>query len=111
MIAEHSMVVLTNDIPTSGLFAGDVGAVVHVYPGGSAYEVEFVDGDGSTVACITLDAKNVRTIDVRTIDRGELLHTRRHAAGTNNSRDQSPRSVDDWPIPSDLVIVSVPRLK
>ncbi len=86
MIAEHSMVVLTNDIPTSGLFAGDVGAVVHVYPGGSAYEVEFVDGDGSTVACITLDAKNVRTID-----RGELLHTRRHAAGTNNSRDQSPR--------------------
>ncbi len=39
----------------------------------SAYEVEFVDGDGSTVACITLEAKHVRTIDL-----GELLHTRRH---------------------------------
>lgn len=86
MIAEHSMVVLTNDIPTSGLFAADVGAVVHVYPGGSAYEVEFVDGDGSTVACITLEAKNVRTIDPC-----ELLHTRRHVTGTNNSMDQSPQ--------------------
>ena len=84
MIAEHTMVVLNNDKPASGLFAGDVGAVVHVYAGGSAYEVEFVDGDGSTVACITLDAK-----EVRTIDRGELLHTRRHAEGTNRMLDRS----------------------
>lgn len=86
MIAEHSMVVLTDDIPASGLFAGDVGAVVHVYANGSAYDVEFVDGDGSTVACVTLEAKSVRTID-----RGELLHTRRHAMGTNNTMDQSPQ--------------------
>ncbi len=86
MIAEHSMVVLNIDKPASGLFAGDVGAVVHVHASGSAYEVEFVDGDGSTVACITLDAK-----EVRTIDRGELLHTRRYAEGTNNTMDQSPQ--------------------
>ncbi len=78
MIAEHAMVVLKLDKPSSGLFAGDVGAVVHVYPNGAAYEVEFVDGDGTTVACITLDAK-----DVRSIDRGELLHTRRRDGGTN----------------------------
>ena len=84
MIAEHAMVVLNCDKPSSGLNAGDVGAVVHVYANGTAYEVEFVDGDGSTVACITLDAK-----DVRNIERGELLHTRRHAEGTNTMLDRS----------------------
>jgi hypothetical protein len=78
MIAEHAMVVLNYDKPSSGLYAGDVGAVVHVYSNGAAYEVEFVDGDGTTVACITLDAK-----DVRSIDRGELLHIRRREDGTS----------------------------
>ena len=81
MIAEHAMVVLNYDKPSSGLYAGDVGAVVHVYSNGSAYEVEFVDGDGTTVACITLDAK-----DVRNIDRGELLHTRRRDDGTKSGK-------------------------
>ena len=84
MIAEHAMVVLSCDKPSSGLYAGDVGAVVHVYSNGAAYEVEFVDGDGTSVACITLDAK-----DVRNIDRGELLHIRRRAVGTNQSRVSS----------------------
>jgi len=84
MIAEHAMVVLNCDKPSSGLYAGDVGAVVHVCSNGAAYEVEFIDGDGTTVACITIDSK-----DVRTIDRGELLHTRRHVDGTNNPMDRS----------------------
>ncbi|MGH8696935.1 MAG: DUF4926 domain-containing protein, partial [Burkholderiales bacterium] len=34
MIGEHDSVVLTKDLPSSGLIAGDVGVVVHVYPGG-----------------------------------------------------------------------------
>jgi hypothetical protein len=84
MITEHAMVVLNFDKPASGLFAGDVGAVVHVYSNGAAYEVEFVDGDGTTVACITLDAK-----DVCSIDRGEVLHTRRRDDGTNKMLDRS----------------------
>ena len=84
MIAEDAMVVLNCDKPSSGLYAGDVGAVVHVYSSGAAFEVEFVDGDGTTVACITLDAK-----DVRNIDRGELLHTRRREDGTNKMLDRS----------------------
>ena len=86
MIALHGMVVLNCDKPSSGLYAGDVGAVVYVYANGAAYEVEFVDGDGTTVACITLDSK-----DVRKIDRGEMLHTRRHDEGTNKVMDQSPQ--------------------
>ncbi len=74
MIAEHSMVVLNDDWTADGLHAGDVGAVVHVYGDGKAYEVEFVDGNGTTVALLTLDAA-----DVRPIEAGELLHTRRRA--------------------------------
>jgi len=73
MLAEHSLVVLTRDIPESGLYAGDVGAIVHIYEQGAAYEVEFVDGDGTTIALVTLKSESVRPVG-----RGELLHTRRH---------------------------------
>lgn len=44
MFTEHSLVVLTHDRTADGLHSGDVGAVVHAYPGGKAYEAEFVDG-------------------------------------------------------------------
>ena len=72
MLAEHSLVVLTRDIPESGLDAGDVGAIVHIYGQGVAYEVEFVDGVGTTVALVTLKSESVRAVGS-----GELLHTRR----------------------------------
>jgi hypothetical protein len=39
MIREHDSVVLTQALEGLGLIAGDVGVVVHVYPGGAAYEV------------------------------------------------------------------------
>jgi hypothetical protein len=60
MIAEHASVVLTENIPASGLEAGDVGVVVHVHPEGKAYEVEFMSLDGGTVAIQTLEARQVR---------------------------------------------------
>ncbi len=71
MITEHSLVVLNREIADAGLHSGDVGAVVAIYANGKAYEVEFVDGDGSTVALLTLEAD-----DVRPIQAGELLHAR-----------------------------------
>lgn len=74
MIAEHSMVVLNRDRAADGLHVGDVGAVVHVYENGKAYEVEFVAGDGATVALLTLEPQEVRLIEA-----GEVLHTRRRA--------------------------------
>ncbi len=49
MISEHSMVVLNRDLAADGLYAGDVGALVHVHGQGKAYEVEFVEGDGSNL--------------------------------------------------------------
>lgn len=71
-IAEHSLVVLKRERSAEKLSAGDVGAVVHIYEGGKGYEVEFVDGDGTTVALLTLAADEVRPLDP-----GELLHARR----------------------------------
>ena len=55
MIGEHDSVVLTGDIPEHALRAGDVGTVVNVYEAGRAFEVEFVAGDGRTVAVLTLE--------------------------------------------------------
>ena len=46
MIKEHEDIVLTVDLPSAGLMAGDVGVVVHIYEGGKAYEVEFIALDG-----------------------------------------------------------------
>ena len=71
MITEHSIVVLNRELPDHGLHAGDVGAVVAIYANRRAYEVEFVDGEGTTIALMTLAPE-----DVRTIQAGELLHTR-----------------------------------
>ncbi len=70
-LAEHDVVVLTRDLPNHALRAGDVGAVVHVYPDGQAYEVEFVTGSGHTLAVETLEPK-----DVRSLGDSEILHIR-----------------------------------
>lgn len=72
MIAANSLVVLKEDRPADGLRAGVVGTVVHVYGRGEAYEVEFVEGDGATVAVLTLEAGDVRPIEAK-----EVLHARR----------------------------------
>ena len=68
---EHDCVVLTKPIADHGLQAGDVGAIVHVYQNGQAFEVEFVAGNGTTVAVITLDRSAVRPIYG-----SEILHVR-----------------------------------
>jgi hypothetical protein len=51
-----------------------VGAVVHVYEGGKAYEVEFVTGEGKTIAVATL-----RAGDIRPMQRADILHVREFA--------------------------------
>jgi hypothetical protein len=68
-------VVLAQPIPEHDLKPGDVCTVVHVYRDGAAVEVEFVSGDGHTLAVLTLDANYVRPINER-----EILHVRELAA-------------------------------
>ena len=71
MLQELDTVVLTKNLPSSGLQQGDVGAVVHLYPGGTAYEVEFVAADGRTIALLTLTEDEIRHRKA-----SEILHVR-----------------------------------
>jgi len=71
MIQEHDTVVVNRDLKEAGLIAGDIGAVVHVYEGKDMAEVEFVTGEGSTIAVVTLSFT-----EIRPIGRREILHAR-----------------------------------
>ena len=71
MIRELETIVLLRDFPERGLAKGDVGAVVHRYSNGEAYEVEFVTADGRTVAVLTLNES-----EIRSMAREEILHVR-----------------------------------
>lgn len=66
-------VVLAHDVPEHDLWAGDLGAVVEIYPEGDV-EVEFVRDSRVTQALLTLSEQDVRRIDSR-----DLLTTQRLA--------------------------------
>ncbi len=68
---ELDTVVITRNFPEHGLRKGDVGAVVHVYSEGKAFEVEFVTAAGETQALLTIKAE-----DVRPMAGTEILHAR-----------------------------------
>jgi hypothetical protein len=70
---ELDTVVLTKSMPALGLEAGDVGAIVHRHSP-EAFEVEFVTGEGGTVAVATLNASDLRRIGAE-----DILHVRRLA--------------------------------
>jgi hypothetical protein len=55
-------VVLVKELPYSGLYPGDIGAVVALYePDG--VKVEFVSATGNTRALVTLKAADVRPVN------------------------------------------------
>ena len=74
MIKEFDPVVLTKNLPDSGLEAGDVGWVVLVHGDGAGYEVEFVTLAGETVSVVTVPAPALRPVAAR-----EIAHARRVA--------------------------------
>ena len=71
MVKELDTVILTHAIKEHGLEGGDIGAVVHCYPEGAAFEVEFLSAEGKTIALLTLDET-----DVRPMGGSEILHVR-----------------------------------
>lgn len=71
MIREHDRVVLTAPVAKESLEIGDVGTVVHVYPDGKAFEVEFTTLDGRTAAVATVEASSIRPVTGR-----EITHSR-----------------------------------
>jgi len=71
MFHELDTVVLSHDIKEYNLTRGDVGAIVHCHAGNKAYEVEFITGEGKTIAVFTLANQ-----DIRPMERQEILHVR-----------------------------------
>ena len=72
---EHDVVVLRHNIDEYALRKDDVGTIVHIYDGGGAMEVEFVSGEGRTVAVVTLEKDAVRSMGDR-----DILHVREMVA-------------------------------
>jgi hypothetical protein len=68
---EHETVVLMHDLPEHKLEAGDLGAIVHCYSEGVAYEVEFVTFSGQTAALVTLKPSEIRPVAFN-----EIAHAR-----------------------------------
>lgn len=64
-------VVLTHDLKGRELKKGDMGAVVQIYDGGEAFEVEFITANGKTVALLTLNPS-----DIRKVAKNEIIHAR-----------------------------------
>ena len=62
-IQELDIVALTHSLPEYGLKQGDQGAIVHVYPNGQIFEVEFVNSDGTTQALLTISAINLQKVN------------------------------------------------
>ena len=71
MVRELDTVVLTHAIKEYGLEGGDTGAVVHCYPEGTAFEVEFLTAEGKTIVLLTLNET-----EVRPLGGSEILHVR-----------------------------------
>lgn len=67
MLKEHDVVTITVDLPEHGLSAGDVGAVVHCYPGRDAYEVDFVDERGRARGVVTLPGSQLLRLNLSSI--------------------------------------------
>ena len=56
----YDVVELAEDLPDEGLRAGTLGTIVDDYPGSADFEVEFADGDGRTLALLTLRGDQLR---------------------------------------------------
>jgi hypothetical protein len=60
----YDLVRLTVDLPAEGLSAGAVGAVVHVFENPNlAYEIEFADENGRTIAQLPLTPDQIQKVD------------------------------------------------
>jgi hypothetical protein len=58
---ELDVVTLATDLPDHGLSAGATGTVVHIFHTPyTAYEVEFTDAEGVTIATVPLTADQLR---------------------------------------------------
>ena len=76
MFKELDCVILTTDIDEEDLKAGDAGTIVHMYPGGDAFIVEFLTLDGDTIALIDVLPSQARPVTSK-----DVTHARRVDVG------------------------------
>lgn len=62
MFKEHDCVTLTSDIEEKGLKSGDGGTIVHIYPGGDVFVVEFISPDGYTADIVDVPVSQVKAM-------------------------------------------------
>lgn len=67
MLHEHDTVTIKVDVPEERLRAGDVGAVVHVYPGRDAYEVDVLDEGGRSRGVVTLRGDQLLRLNLNSL--------------------------------------------
>ena len=60
MFNEHDCVTLTADFEEKGLKSGDGGTIVHIYPGGEVFVVEFVSSDGYSADIVEVPKSQIR---------------------------------------------------
>jgi len=70
---EFDLAVLRQDLAKLGLKKGDIGTIVIVHKGRKAYEVEFADLDGRTIALVTLTASQIRRVQRRDVSHVRLV--------------------------------------
>lgn len=73
-MTELETIVLSHDIPEHGLQAGDIGVIVHLRNDDN-FQVEFVSGEGDTVALLDLSLNDIRPMAPK-----EILHARKISA-------------------------------
>jgi hypothetical protein len=61
------VVTLTNDLPEYSLWRGQVGTVVEILAGGTAFEVEFSDRDGRTYESLGLRPNQIMVLHYQPI--------------------------------------------
>lgn len=64
MFGELSTVILAHDITEYSLTKGDEGTIVYIYGNGEAYEVEFINSHGETIAVLTLNPSEIRALEI-----------------------------------------------
>ena len=80
MFKELDCVILTTDIDEEDLKAGDAGTIVHMYPGGDAFIVEFLTLDGDTIALIDVLPSQARPVTSK-----DITHARNLEAAVQSS--------------------------
>jgi hypothetical protein len=61
-LAQYDVVRLRRDMVEPPLATGVIGAIVLVHEGGTAYEVEFCDSEGVTLALMTLTEDDLEKV-------------------------------------------------